>query len=243
MALFDLNSIIIMITLSIIFVIFLIFDIFKRGEKYSLLAYIMALPLINYLWFLITQGGSTAYTEYQSFGVLGMYFILILLWIVVMLRDTYYVIKKKKEIDDVLLFMLVALVVQFVLTAILPSDNLIPDMQTGCSSYLAFFWLPELFTITGDLNPVIDPNLVLSFRISITALVVLICIPLLNDIRGEEANLVAVVVITAIFIIPFWIISYIWAPESTAVLTFLFCVILFVSLLLVTKSGQRSTSQ
>ncbi len=243
MALFDLNSIIIMITLSIIFVIFLIFDIFKRGERYSLLAYIMALPLINYLWFKITEGGSSAYAEYQSFGVLGMYLILVLLWIVVMLRDTYHVIKKKKEIDDVLLFLLVALIVQFVLTAILPSDNLIPDMQTGCSSYLAFFWLPELFTITGDLNPVIDPNVVLSFRISITALVVLICIPLLNDIRGEEANLVAVVVITAIFIIPFWIISYIWAPESTAVLTFLFCVILFVALLLVTKSGQRTPSQ
>jgi len=202
----------------------------------------MALPLVNYLWYLITSGGN--YAEYQSFGVLGVYLILVLLWIVVMIRDAIFVIRKKKEIDDVLLFMLVALIVQFVLTAILPSINLIPDMQNGCSSYLAFFWLPELFTATGDLNPVIDPNLVLSFRISITALVVLICIPLLNDIRGEEANLVAVVVITAIFIIPFWIISYIWAPESTAVLTFLFCVILFVALLLVTKSGvQKSSSK
>jgi len=241
MALFDLNSIIIMVTLSIIYVVFLVFDVFKRGPKYSLLAYLMTLPLINYLWFKITEGGSSAYAEYQSFGVLGIYLLLILLWIVVMIRDAILVMGKKKEIDDVLLFMLIALIVQIVLSAILPSDNLIPDMQNGSSLYLVFFWLPELFTVTGDLNPVIDPTVVLTFRISITALVVLICIPLLNDIRGEKANFVAVVVITAVFIIPFWIIGYIWAPESVAVLTFLFCVILFVSLLLVTKSGQQSS--
>jgi hypothetical protein len=240
MALFDPSSIIIYITLSIIFVIFIIFDVFKRGEKYSLLAYIMALPLINYIWFKITEGGISAYSAYQSFGVLGVYLILVLLWIVVMLRDTYNVIKKKKEIDDVLLFLLVALLVQFILSAILPSVNLIPDMQNGCSGYLTFFYLPELYTITGALNPVIDPRIVLAFQISITVLVILICIPLLNDIRGEEANFLTIIVITAIFIIPFWIISYIWAPPMTAVLTFLFSVIFFVALLLVTKSGRKT---
>ncbi len=239
LALFNLNSILLLITLSAIFVIFLIFDIFKRGERYSLLAYLMSLPLINYLWFKITEGGTSAYAEYESFGVLGIYLILIILWIIVMMRDTYNVIKKKKEIDDVLLFMLIALIVQVVLSAILPSVNLIPDMTTGCSPYLVYFYFPELFTPAGVLNPVIDPTVVLAFRISITALVVLICIPLLNDIRGEKANFIAIIVITAVFIIPFWIIGYIWAPDLTAVLTFLFSVILFVALLLVTKSSSQ----
>lgn len=237
MALFDLNAIIIYITLGLIFVIFLMFDIFRKGEKYSLLGYLMALPIVNYLWFKLTE---TNFQEYEAFGVLGVYFILVLLWIVVMLRDFVMIIRKKKDVDDVLLFLLIALIVQFVLTALLPANTLLPTMQEGCSLYLGFFWLPELYTdpITGVINNVLDPSVVLMFRISVSLLIILICIPLVNDLRGEEVNFVSVIVITALFILPFLLLSYIWAPASTPVLTFLFSVIFFIVLLLVTKKDR-----
>jgi len=228
---FDTSSIIILITLGLLYVIFLIFDAFKRGEKYSLLAYAMALPIINYLWYLGTM--VDVYPEFEPFGVMGVYFILIILWIVVMLRDAYYILRKKKDVDDVLLFLLIALIVQFVLAAVLP--YLIDEMQNGCSEFLYYFYFPALYDSSGNINSIFNSNVVLMFRISASLLVGLICVLLVHDVKDEELKVPALIIITAIFIIPFAILSFIWAVALTAVLTFLFCVILFIALLLVSK--------
>lgn len=232
----DPNALIVLITLSIIFIVFLIFDVFKRGEKWSLLAYILALPISNYLWFKGTET-TIIYNDISSFGVLGMYFILIILWIVVLLRDAVYVIKGKKDIDDVLLFLLIALLIQAVLTAILP--NITPLMQQGCEEDLLFhyFYFPKIYDnlATGAVTAVLNPNTILAYRISVTSLIMLICILLIFDIRDQKLNVLAAIVLTAVFILPFVILGYVWYPPSTAVLTFLFCVILFVALLLISK--------
>ena len=62
----DINSIIISATLFIVFGIFLFYDLFRKGEKWSYLAYITATFPINFLWF-------------AGYSVLGAYLILFIL--------------------------------------------------------------------------------------------------------------------------------------------------------------------
>ena len=71
-------------------------------------------------------------------------------------------------------------------------------------------------------------------------MVLLIIFPLILDIKDEEATLPILIVFVAIFILPFLYLSYIWLPEAMGVMTFLFSVILFIVLLLMTKSGKET---
>ena len=218
MAGFDINSIIITGTLFVIFGVFLFFDLFKRNERYGYLAYIVALIPINFLWFL-------------QFDVLGVYLILFILWNLCLLRDLIGVSRKNdpKEIDDIVLYLALGIIIQAILTAILPIS--IPTMQTNTTPYW-FFYFPDIYMW-------VNPTLILAFRVVASLLVGLVIVPLLVDLRDEEVPLPIFIIIIGLFILPFLYLSYIWLREAMGVLTFLMSVILFIILLIITRSGKE----
>ncbi|MBY9011278.1 MAG: hypothetical protein KGD70_02775 [Candidatus Lokiarchaeota archaeon] len=222
---FDINSIIITGTLFVIFGVFLFFDLFKRNERYGYFAYIAALIPINFLWFL-------------QFDVLGVYLILFILWNLCLFRDLFGVAREKepKEINDIVLYLALGLIIQTILTAILPIS--IPTMQTNTTPYW-FFYFPDIYTSTYGIELWVNFQMLLAFRILATILIGLIIVPLLIDLRDEEVPLPVFIIIIGLFILPFLYLSYIWLPEAMGVLTFLMSVLLFITLLLITKSGKE----
>jgi len=214
---FDIPSIIILITLFIIFMIFLVFDLFGRNEKYGYLAYAIAVIPVNFFWGI---GGDPLFA----------YIILFILWIATILRDTIGIYQKKeKEINEILMYLAIAILIQLITSAIIPEAN--PLLQDSVEKFW-FFWLPNVHSAT-------NPALAVTFRISATILIFLIIIPLLLDIKGEEVRLPIIIIFVAIFIAPFLYLSYIWIPDPAGfwTLTFLFLVVLFLVLLLITRSG------
>ena len=114
----DLTSIVLLISFFVIFGIFLFFDVFKRNEKYSYFAYIIVVLPVNYLWYLTSIPGSV----FENIDVLMVYLVLFILLDVCLLRDLFFVYGKTKEFDDIVLFLLLGLLVQLVITAILPES-------------------------------------------------------------------------------------------------------------------------
>ena len=219
---FDISSIIILITLTIIFVVFLIFDLFGRNEQYGYLAYIVAVVPVNYFWAI---GGNQANIS------LIAYIILFVLWIITILRDTIGVSQKKdKEINEILMYLALGILVQLIVTAILPEIS--STLQETTDKFW-FFWLPNVH------SPIFDETIALVFKITVTVLIFLVIIPLILDVKDEEVSLPIVVVFVALFIIPFLYLSYVWIPEAMGVLTFLFAVILFIILLLITRGQEK----
>ena len=217
------NSIIIVATLFLIYGVFLFFDLFKRNERYGYLAYIVALIPINVLWFL-------------QVDVLGVYLILFILWIFCLLRDLYGVTKEKKEINDVVLYLVLAIIIQLILTAILPVS--IDTMQTNTIEYW-FFYLPDTYTSAFAIEGWVNSTMLFAFRVTASILIGLVIIPLLVDLKGEDVPLPVFIIIIGLFIPPFLYLSYVWLPGAMAMLTFLMSVLLFVLLLLITKSGKE----
>lgn len=215
---FDISSIIILITLSIIFMIFLVFDLFGRNEQYGYLAYIVAVVPVNYFWAI---GGDPLFA----------YILLFLLWIVTILRDTIGVyLKKDKEINEILMYLALGILIQLIVTAIIPETN--SALQATTEKFW-FFWLPNVH------SPIFEESIVLGFKITVTVLIFFVIIPLILDVKDEEIPLPIVIIFVAIFIIPFLYLSYVWIPGSMGVLTFLFSVILFVILLLITRGQEK----
>jgi len=225
-AVFDINAIIITGTLFVIFGVFLVFDLFQRNERYGYLAYIVALIPVDFLWFL-------------QFDVLGVYLILFILWNLCLLRDLFGVARKKdpKEINDIVLYLALGIIIQTILTAILPVS--IPTMQTNTAPYW-FFYFPDIYNLSSGTESWF-PNLqiLFGFRILATILIGLVIVPLLVDLRDEEVPLPVFIIIIGLFIFPFLYLSYIWLPEAMGVLTFLMSVILFIILLIITRSGKE----
>ena len=218
----DVPTVIILITLFIIFMIFLVFDLFGRNEKYGYLAYPIALIPVNFYW---GMGGDSLFT----------YVILFLLWIATILRDTIGVYRKKeKEINEILLYLALSVLIQLIISAIIPVNN--PALQYPYTEPFWFFWLPNVH------SAIFDPAIASTFRIVATILIFLIIVPLILDIKDEEIPLPIIIIFVAIFIIPFLYLSYIWLPDPAGfgTLTFLFSVILFVLLLLITRSGMET---
>jgi len=217
------NSIIIVATLFLIYGVFLFFDLFKRNERYGYLAYIVALIPINVLWFL-------------QVDVLGVYLILFILWIFCLLRDLYGVTKEKKEINDVVLYLVLAIIIQLILTAILPVS--IDTMQTNTIEYW-FFYLPDTYTSAFAIEGWVNSTVLFAFRVTASILISLVIVPLLVDLKGEDVPLPVFIIIIGLFIPPFLYLSYVWLPGAMPMLTFLMSVLLFVLLLLITKSGKE----
>ncbi len=223
MALFDINSIIVLITFVIIFAVFLVFDLFHRNEKYAYMAYIVALLPINFMWII-------------NFNILGVYLLLFILWCVTLIRDLWGVKKGKKEINDIVLYLALAILIQLIITAILPVS--IPSLLTNTSPWFVFN-LPDIYAAQF----LVFPELLLAFRITATIMIILVIIPMILDIKDEEVPLPMFIIIIALFILPFMYLSYIWIREATGVLTLLMSVILFIILLLITRSGKEELQQ
>lgn len=219
----DINEIIILSTLFVIYAVFLAYDLFRKEERYGYLAYVVAVVPVNYLW---------------SLGpdyVLSAYIILFILFDITLIRDTYQLYmkdkrdEKAKEINEIILFLLLAIIVQLILTAIIPEVN--TKLQSNTEK-VGYFWLPNIHSV------IFDKSLTLAFKLVATFMILLIIIPLLLDIKDEDIPFPVFIIIIALFIIPFLYLSYIWLPNAVAVLTFLFSTILFIVLLLITRSGK-----
>jgi len=216
---FDIPNVIILITLFIIFMIFLVFDLFGRNEKYGYLAYAVAVIPVNYFW---GMGGDPLFA----------YIILFILWIVTILRDTIGLYRKKeKEINEILMYIAISILIQLIISAIIPEAN--PSLQAPYTEKFWFFWLPNVH------SAIFDPAIVVTFRITATILIFIVIVPLILDIKDEEVPLPIIIIFVAIFIAPFLYLSYLWIPDPAGfwTLTFLFLVVLFLILLLLTRSG------
>ncbi|MFX1364054.1 MAG: hypothetical protein ACFFCE_14880 [Promethearchaeota archaeon] len=219
MAVDDITSIIILATLGVIFAVFLVFDLFERNEKYGYFAYAVALLPVNYFW---GAGGDP----------LIAYIILFVLWIITLLRDTIGLqLKKNKDINEILMYLFLAIIIQLIVSAIMPEVN--EDLKDNTEQIL-YFWLPNVH------SAIFENSIALVFKLVATLLVFLIIIPLIIDIKDEEAPLPIIIIFVAIFIIPFLYLSFIWVPEMMGVLTFMFSVILFIILLIITRSGMET---
>jgi hypothetical protein len=183
----------------------------------------VALIPINVLWFL-------------QVDVLSVYLILFILWIFCLLRDLYGVTKEKKEINDVVLYLILAIIIQLTLTAILPES--IDTMKTNTTPYW-FFYLPDTYTSVFGLESWVNPTMMFAFRVTASLLIGLVIVPLLVDLKGEDVPLPVFVILIGLFIPPFLYLSYVWLPGAMPVLTFLMSVLLFIILLLMTKSGKE----
>ncbi|MFX1456686.1 MAG: hypothetical protein ACFFDB_15040 [Promethearchaeota archaeon] len=215
----DTASIIVLVTFFVIYGIFLGFDLFRRNEKYGYLAYIVAVLPVNMYWSL-------------GYDPLFAYIILFILWDATLIRDTIAVyLKKNKEINEILLYLFLGIIIQLIITAILPEVN---TSLKNFTDPVWYFWLPNVHAA------IFNPTVALTFRIVATLMILLVIIPLILDIKSEEVTLPVIIVFVVIFILPFLYLSFIWVPAAMGVLTFLFSVILFVILLLITRSGKET---
>ncbi|MFO8018829.1 MAG: hypothetical protein R6U96_09350 [Promethearchaeia archaeon] len=230
-ATFDTNSIIILATFFVIFGVFLFYDFFRKGEKYSFLAYIILTLPINYLWYLST--------DIPNLDVLIVYLILFILWDVLLLRDFVSVFIRTKEYDDILLFLGLGILFQITISAILPAKQFFPELQENTAQFW-YFWLPDIYTQNFGIEAWVNKDILLGFRMAATLMVILCIIPMLLDVKmaEEKPALPILIIIDALFILPFLWLGYIWVPQSMAVMTLLLCVILFIILLLMTKSEE-----
>ena len=219
----DIGSIIVAITLFIIYGIFLFYDIFRRGEKWGFLAYITAVMPADFLWYLGTD-------------ILVVYIVLFMLWNLCLIRDLLFVYHKDREYDDILLFLGLAILIQIVLTAILPANQLNPHMQKNTGLWL-YFYFPDVYTTTYEIQSWVNSIYLLGFRLAATLMIILTIWPMIKDIKDSEEHisLLALVVIDLIFILPFLWLAYVWIGGLGWPLTFLFAVILLIILLILTR--------
>jgi hypothetical protein len=236
----DAGSWIIVTTTLIIYLVFLFYDTFRREENYGNLAYIAAVIPCNYLWYLLTRSTDPDLILYRGFGVTGAWTVLIGMWFIAMLRDIILVKTKKKEFDSVVLYLIIGILIQIILSSILPFT--VGDMTADYGSneygtYLlwGFIFLPNIF----DAGIAFATALI--FKILITLLLLGVIIPLVLDLRGEPVNMWVLIVITAIFSLPIMLISFLWIgiPFFWA-LSLLFLVLFFVVLLMLTKGAQKN---
>lgn len=232
---FAATEIILLITFGLIYGIFLMYDLFKRGDKLGSLAYIFALLPGNYLWYIVTKN------EMYEFGATGSSMVLACLWLFAVIRDVLLKNKSEgfKDADDVVLILLIALILNIILSAILPSEGLnITHMQNGTDIFWKWFYIPDFKAISA--NPA-SAAIILVYKILCSVLAISVMIPLIIDLKETPVNLVALIIITLIFAVPFGFLAYLWAGSNTdmiPVLLFLFSVIFFIFLLLITK-GQK----
>jgi hypothetical protein len=219
----DTGSIIVATTLFIIYGIFLCYDFFRKGEKIGFLAYIAAVVPSNYLWTI-------------GIDILLVYVTLFWLWNLCLIRDLLFVYRKNKEYDDILLFLGLGILIHIVLTAILPASQVNPQMQKNTVAWL-YFYFPDIYDVNNNVQSWINSSYLLAFRLSATLMVILAIIPMILDLKGseEKIHLLALIIIDAIFIIPFLWLSYVWIGGLGWPLTFLFSVILLIVLLMLTR--------
>ncbi|MHA1821282.1 MAG: hypothetical protein ACTSU2_02915 [Promethearchaeota archaeon] len=238
----DIGSWIIFASIMLLFIIFLFYDLLGRDEPYGNLAYIVAIMPVDYLWYKITLPENI--NEYKDFGVTGVWAFLLTLWFICMIRDMIKIRMKKQDFDDTVMYLMIGIIVQLILSAILPHNNVIPSMQAYYgsaspipdiksapqdfgTSLIWFFYLPNIWNAT--------PLILNYFRIIMTLLILGVITPMLMDIKGEQYNLFVLLIITGIFMLPFTLICWLWLPEAFLSLLVLVSILFFIILLMITK--------
>ncbi|HMF32185.1 MAG TPA: hypothetical protein VKK79_12255 [Candidatus Lokiarchaeia archaeon] len=219
---------IIFITLLIIYGLTLCWDLLKREEPYGNFAYITALLPANFLWFAIQDSLGSG----NSFNALGAAAFLMTLWFLAMVRDIATTRSKKKDLDDVVLYLLVGIIIQLILYAVMPANGVLPALNENAAGATSTFWS---FWIMPNINWTGYPALiVLWFRLVTTALLAGVIIPMIMDLKGTPVHPGVLIVIAALFMIPFAFLAYIWVPDTTGtwVAILFMLMVLFVILLL-----------
>lgn len=219
----------ILATLLLVYGIFLFFDLFKRDEPYGNIAYIAAIIPTTYFWYLVTENIYNIASF--SWGVTGVWCLLFALWLAALLRDLFYVFKEKKDMDRILGTFVVAILIQLVVSAILPYDKVFPDMSEGTFKIAGFIYLPDTFNAVSSAR--------FTFNILLTIIIIGLVIPMIFlELRGEQINMWALLIIDLIFALPFGILAFVWVPEFYLPLLLLIEVIFFIVLLLITKGNK-----
>ncbi|TFF99032.1 MAG: hypothetical protein EU541_05950 [Promethearchaeota archaeon] len=217
----DITSIIVLATLVLVFIVFLFFDIFGREERYRYLAYIVALIPVNYIW---------AIDLFSPNTIMMAYIILFVLWILCLLRDTLFVYRKTKEYDDIFLFFVLAVIIQVIVSGVLP-ELWTPLKALEDTIQVLYFYLPFIFA----------SDYTIYFQVLVTVLGLFLVIPMLLDIKNEPVPFPWIVILTLIFLGPILLFSFIWWPDGFWVLGLLLSVLLFILLLAITRSGKESS--
>jgi len=231
----DLADFILLISFTIIYLVFLFYDLFKRGDKYGSIAYIAALLPSNFLWYAVTK------KELYDFGLTGSMMVLAIFWLLAVIRDIFIKDKEKgfKDADDVALMLIIGIVINLILSAVLPSlQGVNNHMDQGASSIWNFFYIP-LLDHTATNAPVF--GIILTYKILVTVLTVAIIIPIVMDLKDAKVTLAALAILTVVFLLPFTYLAYIWAPDPALIWVFLvlFGVIFFTFLLMITRGEKK----
>jgi hypothetical protein len=224
---------ILLIAFLIIYGIFLFWDAFKREEPYGNVAYVVALLPANFFWYCVMTNDVDAQVAGNPFNALSGAAFLVTLWFIAMLRDIFTT-RKQKDLDDVFLALVVGIIIQLILYAVLPSNGVLPQLQDNASGATGVFWgwwiMPNI-QWTGY-----DPLIVLWFRLVASALVLCVIIPMIMDLRGTKVKPAVLIIITAIFALPFSFLAYIWMPAGNwGAILFLLLVLLLILLLTIAK--------
>ncbi len=228
------QQIVLLISFSLIYFIFLFYDLFKRGDKYGSFAYITALLPANYLWHIVTVN------NLLDFGPLGAMLVLASLWFLAVIRDIAVKDRAEsfKDADDVALMLIVSIIINVILSAVLPALPGLGHMESGTNAVLKYFFMP----IYND----VDPGhallgIILAYKILVSLLTVSVIVPVVMDLKDMETNIMALVIITLIFGIPFAFLAFLWAPaaETIWVFLFLFMVLFFIFMLMLTRGQAK----
>jgi hypothetical protein len=172
--------------------------------------------------------------ENYAFGTMGAMMILCLFWILAVVRDIFLKDKKEsfKDADDVALILIVGIVIQLILSAVLPAIPGNESMQIGTSVAAKYFYLPNFDFESPNAAAV---NIILAYKILATLLTISIMIPIVLDLRDAQINIVVLLIITLIFLAPFAFLAFLWMPQALGVMMVLISVIFFIVLLMLTK--------
>jgi len=218
-------------SLCVLFLVFLLYDAFRRGEPFGNISYIAAIFPSLYMWYVVTIPANLSY--YEWWGSSGAWVVLTGLWTISMLRDIILVMQKKKDIDDVALWLGIAFVLKLLASAILPIDVLLENMQETSKLVFGFLWMPDVFSASTSIITL------MLLRIFATSIIVGIIVPMIRDFYGQPVNMFALLVVTLLIAIPFALLSYLWLPEYWYALLSAFVVIFFIIMLLITRGGQQ----
>jgi len=220
---------IVFFSFCLLFLVFLFYDAFRRGEPFGNFAYIAAIIPSTYMWHLMTLPGNAA--MYDGWGATGGWVVLTGLWSIAMIRDVILVLKKDKDIDDVALYLGIAFILMMIVSAILPINVFLNHMQDTPSPALGFLWLPDVFGVSSIT--------LMLLRIFSTFIVLGLIVPMIRDFRGQPVNMFALLVVTLLISAPFALISYLWLPDYWYALLSAFSVLFFILMLLMTRGGNQ----
>ncbi len=217
--------------LILIWVVFLLYKLFKRKERLDVLAYVVATIPYAYLWFV-------------GFDYLASIFVLLLLWTITLVRDlvTNYAVKgkeKRKESDyaNSILLYAVSVGVFLLMAAILPAFNPTLQGKAGTQNFGGIVWLPVLDPATYPAifaNPFLNP-----FRLLLTVDILLMIVPMLYEIKITQARIPVwpVIFLAIIFALPTIYLLYVWIllPDFLLVMGLFIGVLYFIVLLNFTR--------